>query len=347
MTGWQIANPWFLLLVLPATAAFLLALRRPPPALRVSSLQGYQEASGRRVRLWACAPLILEFAALLLFVVAAARPRKGIEHLVERSRGVDIVLCLDVSGSMRAYDIPESMNSTSAAVQAIRTGRLKSRVEVAKEELRGFVKARPDDRVGLIAFAAVPYVVCPPTLDHAFLLEHLDLLEAGMFDDSATGIAGPTASATQRLKDSEAEERVAVLFTDGANTVESKISPLQAARIADTFDVRVHTVGVGSHRAVIPGEDPFFGTRLRSMPHSLDEDLLREIAEKSGGEYFAATDREGFRRVMDRIDDMETVDFEAPRYVEYRERFPELILAGACLLGLGILLDNTLLCRAP
>ena len=232
-------------------------------------------------------------------------------------------------------------------MDAIEAERLKNRVSIAKHELRTFVQERPEDRIGLIAFSKVPYVVCPPTLDHAFLLEHLEMLEAGMFGDSATGIAGPVASATQRLKDSQAAERVAVLFTDGANNVDSKISPRQAARIADTFNVRVHTVGVGSDRAVTVARLPWGGKTLRQVQSGLDEELLQAIADKSGGEYFEARDEAGFRHVMRRIDEMETVDFEAPRYVDYKEQFPPLLYAAAALLLAALLLDNTLLCRAP
>lgn len=346
MTQWQLVNPWFLLLLAPALAALVFAWRRRPPGIRVATLAPYRESAGKRRGIALRIPLLLEFLALALLIVALARPRQGIEEFTQRSRGVDIVLCLDVSGSMRSYDLPETMSPNQAA-EAIRDDRLQDRFHIARRELRTFVEARSEDRIGLIAFAKVPYVVCPPTLDHAFLLEHLDMLEAGMFGDSATGIAGPIASAAQRLKDSEAEERVAVLFTDGANNVESKISPRQAARIAETFDVRIHTVGVGSNRAFMIARSPWGGQTLRPVRSDLDKELLKAIAETSSGQFFEARDAKGFRAVMEEIDEMETVDFEAPRYVNYQELFPHLLAAAAALLLTAVLLNNTLLCRAP
>lgn len=346
MTQWQLVNPWFLLLLAPALAALAFAWRRRPPGIRVATLALYRESGGRRTGGAARIPLLLEFLALTLLIGALARPRHGIEEFTQRSRGVDIVLCLDVSGSMRAYDVPETM-TPNQATEAIREERLQNRFNIAKRELRSFVEARSEDRIGLIAFAKVPYVVSPPTLDHDFLLEHLDRLEAGMFGDSATGVAGPIASATQRLKDSDAEERVAVLFTDGANNVESKISPRQAARIAETFDVRIHTVGVGSNRAFMIARSPWGSQTLRPARSELDTELLKTIAETSRGQFFEARDREGFRAVMQEIDEMETVDFEAPRYVNYKEWFPYMLAAAAALLLAAVLLNNTLLCRAP
>ncbi|MFW5893782.1 MAG: VWA domain-containing protein [Verrucomicrobiota bacterium] len=346
MTNWQFVNPLLLLLLVPALAALAFAWRRRSPGIRVSTLTPYRESGGARSGFAARIPLLLEFLALALLVVALARPRQGIEEFTQRSRGVDIILCLDVSGSMRSYDVPESMSPNEAS-EAIRDERLQNRFHVAKRELRNFVESRSEDRIGLIAFAKVPYVVSPPTLDHDFLLEHLEMLEAGMFGDSATGIAGPIASATQRLKDSDAEERVAVLFTDGANNVESKISPRQAARIAETFDVRIHTVGVGSNRAFIIARSPWGGQTLRPARSDLDIELLKAIAEASRGQFFEARDAEGFRAVMREIDEMETIDFEAPRYVNYKEWFPHLLAAAAALLIAAVLLNNTLLCRAP
>lgn len=346
MTQWQLVNPWFLLLLAPALAALVFAWRRRPPGIRVSTLTPYRESGSQRRGLATRIPLLLEFLSLALLIVALARPRQGIEEFTQRSRGVDIVLCLDVSGSMRSYDVPESMSPNEAA-EAIRGERLQDRFNIAKRELRNFVESRSEDRIGLIAFAKVPYVVAPPTLDHDFLLEHLEMLEAGMFGDSATGIAGPIASATQRLKDSEAKERVTVLFTDGANNVESKISPRQAARIAETFNVRIHTVGVGSNRSFIIARSPWGGQRLRPARSDLDKDLLKTIAETSRGQFFEARDAEGFREVMREIDEMETVDFEAPRYVNYKEWFPHLLATATALLLAAVLLNNTLLCRAP
>lgn len=343
---WSLQNPWLLLLLAPALAAFVHALRTPQPAIRVGSVSPYRACAPRRGRFWLRTPLVLEFLALCALIVALARPRAGIERIVQRSEGVDIVLCLDVSGSMESYDVPETMSTGKEVLDAIREKRLRNRVDVAKLELKKFVRERPNDRIGLIAFAELPYVVCPPTLDHDFLLQHLDMLEASMLGDSATGIASPVASASQRLKDSEAKARVAVLFTDGENNVEARITPRQAARIADTFDIRIHTVGVGSDRAVRLTHG-WRGPQLRQSRGRLDENLLRDIAGQSGGRYFAARDAAGFQRVMDEIDRMETIEYEMPRYIDYTEHFQPPLYLGASLLLIALLLNHTLLCKAP
>ena len=345
----QLHSPWYLLLVpvLAAVAAWALRLRRP--SVRVSDLRPFRESGARRSwrhpTQW---PIILMAAGLLLLCVALTRPRKGIEIRVERTRGIDIVLALDVSGSMQAYDVPAGL-SPREVERRVNTEQIRSRIEVAKEELRRFVEGRPDDRIGLIAFAKRPYTVCPPTLDHDFLIRHLRLLDAGMLEDG-TGLAAPVASAVSKLRDSPAKRRVVVLFTDGENNVEAQITPVQAAELADTFDVTVHTVGVGSDNAYVAVRQLFGGWDLRPVAAGLGaqaRDLLRRMAEETTGRYFPARDAEGFAAVMREIDRLETTDLEVPRYMDYRERFFPWLAAGLALVIAAYLLEHTLLQSVP
>ncbi|MCC6582004.1 MAG: VWA domain-containing protein [Phycisphaeraceae bacterium] len=338
----RFANPWMAVLVVPLAAGLVLALRRLPPALLVSQLATFRTAFparplGHPVHI----PLYLYAAAMLLAIVALMRPQFGNERLIERREGIDIVLILDVSGSMQCYDAAGVSERDVAA--AINAGRLKPRIEVAKEELRKFVESRPNDRLGLIAFSRLPYMVCPPTLDHDFLLNHLATLEAGMLTDG-TGIATPIASATTRLQTSSAKRRVAVLFTDGMNNVQASITPQQAADIAKTFSIAVYTVGIGSESAWVAPR----GFLQRIPPgEGVDEELLRSIAAKTGARYFAARDRESFAKVMKEIDALETTTLEAPRYLDYREQFMPLLTAALVLLLVAFLLENAWLQTVP
>ncbi len=338
-------HPWWGLLAVPILAAVLLAHWRRPPTLKVSSSRSFARAGeGRRWRP-AQLPIWLRGLGLLLLTVALMRPRAGIEQTVRRVEGIDIMLALDASGSMLAYDVPAGVRSEAEFLGGIQNGRFKNRIEIAKEELQRFVDSRPNDRIGLIAFATHPYVVCPPTLDHSFLLGHLERVEAGTLG-SHTGIAGPLASATSRLKESTARRRVLVLFSDGDNNVEARVTPEQAARLAQTFDIVVHTVGVGSDQAYrlidLPGRQI-----LRRQTESFNRRLLEQIGEITGGHYFEARDAELFAQVMREIDALETTDLEQPLYLDYRERFFPWLVAGLAVLLLAFGLENSWLQMLP
>ncbi|MFA5205161.1 MAG: VWA domain-containing protein [Lentisphaeria bacterium] len=341
----RFAQPWFALLLPVVLAAAVLAWRRRPPAFLVSGTAAFAAAAAGRRTPWRW-PLLLTVAGLGCGVVALMRPQAGVERLIERAEGVDIMLVLDVSGSMQSYDVPESLDNGPEIARAIRDGTLKTRLATAQEELRRFVEGRPNDRIGLIAFARLPYMACPPTLDHDFLLNHLATLEPGMLPDG-TNIATPLGSATARLKDSPSRRRVAVLFTDGEHNVDASLSPRQAALLAKDNRVALHTVGIGSARAVILARDPFGNQGLQRSPAGLDQPLLEELAASTGGRYFAARDAAGFQKVMREIDALEKTSLEAPRYLDYREQFPGWLGAGLVLLLAGFLLEHTLLRTDP
>lgn len=337
---------WFAALFPVVAFAVIVALRKRRPAVTVSTAGPFRKATPP-MHWWHPLqwPILIAGVGLACLTVAMMRPQKGIERLIERTKGIDIMLVLDVSGSMQAYDVPDSIDSDEAIQRAWNAGRLKSRIDVAKKELRHFVENRPNDRIGLVVFARLPYTVCPPTLDHDYLLNHLQMLDAGMLPDG-TGLAAPIASATTRLKDSPAKRRVMVLFTDGVNNVDAEITPRQAAKIAHTYHIVAYTVGVGSRRPIML-MNSFLGRQLQYVRAGLDTALLKSIADTTGGQYFAARDPAGFGRAMHEIDTMEKTTIEAPRYLDYRERFFPWLVLGAALLLLAFLLECTLLLQVP
>lgn len=344
----HLESPWFLLLVPVVLAVAVIGWRRRLPALMVSSLVPYRRSLGGKQpkgpAVMLRIPLLLETLALLALTVALARPQLGIEETVARAEGIDIMLALDISGSMEAVDTSVQGMSERAAIAKLEAS--KNRLEVAREQVAAFVDSRPNDRIGLVAFAGKAYTVSPPTLDHDFLKSGLFRLEPGLLQDRNTNIAAPIATGTSRLKDSEAKRRVMVLFTDGANTVDDKISPEQAARLATRFEVIIHTVGIGGASTYAPIRGTF-GVSWQPQRQSFDEALLQTIASETEGQYFTAGDEDAFAEVMARIDELETTTVEQTVYVDYRELFPAWLAGGLILLLLAVLLEHTLLVKVP
>jgi len=345
----RFALPWMLLLYIPFLVALVLALKSKKPALRIPWLKPFKEANpGGHLAPITSLPFMAHVVGIGLLIFALARPQEGIELLKQKAEGIDIMLAIDLSGSMEAIDIEtDGKYQTMKDVRdALADGSLKKRIEIAKEEIRKFIERRPNDRIGLIAFAPLPYVACPPTLDHAWLYKHLENLEAGIIGD-ATGIAGPIASAVHRLKDSNAKRKVVVLFTDGSNNVDARITPRQGAKLAKHFGVVIYTVGIGSPSAYVIRRDPFRGQVLYPLCTQFDEKLLRDIASITDGKYYVAADSKGLEKAMREIDRMEKTTREQPVYVDYSELGPEFILAGLALILLAFFLENTFALKVP
>ncbi len=338
----EFAYPWAWALLLVLLPLFWwVETRRKRPTLVVASAQPFRSGARRQIPLAAW----LYFLGALLIVGALARPRFGDEKVLIRSQGVDIVLALDLSGSMAAIDVPRSITDSAALNRAIEEGKIKNRLDVAKEELAKFVAGRPNDRIGLIGFAPLAYNLAPPTLDHGWITGQLGRLQPGIIGDQ-TGIAAPLASGIHRLKDSPAPRRVIVLFTDGANNIDNRITPEQAAELGKESNVTIHTVGIGSDNAYVP-VDTFAGKRFQPMGANFDEASLKAIAAASGGRYFHAADAEGMKEVMKEINALETTTFEHPKYVEYRELGPKLAVFALLALVAAFLLENTVKLRLP
>lgn len=340
------AYPWMLLLYIPLIGLLIYALKRKNPTVIISSLKPFASGSGKKgFDLRTNLPLLLYAIATAILILALSRPQKGIEELKQRAEGIDIMLAIDVSGSMQSIDIPEKYANGREVVAAVNSGKLKPRIDIAKEEIKKFIEKRPNDRIGLVAFAPLPYVACPPTLDHAWLFAHLERLQPGIIGDS-TGIAGPITSAVNRLKSCDSKRKVVVLFTDGKNNVNAQITPLQAAKLAKTFDIITYTVGIGSKNAFII-QDGFMGKQLVQLKDEFDEKLLKDIADTTGGRYFTASDAEGLQKTMDEIDKLEKTSLEQPRYVDYRELAPPLVITAIIIILTGFILSSTIFLKVP
>mgnify|MGYP000008304587 FL=1 len=333
------AYPWLLLLLLLVPLiAYYCVFRQKQPSVTVSTVEPF--ATVRAVRRPGF-PLSCMLLALCVLIVALARPRAGNEKFLIRSQGIDIVLAIDLSGSMASFDVPRNITSGRDLVNAIEGGQLKNRLEVAKEEIAKFIAERPNDRIGLIGFADVAYNLAPPTLDHSWLLAHLANLKPGILGEM-TGIASPIGTGVSRLRNSDAPRRVLVLFTDGSNTARNSLTPEQAAELAKKFDIIIHTVGIGSSNAFAIDRGQIF-----QVEDQFDEKLLRSLAEITAGKYFRAADADGMKQVMDEINQLEKTTVEQPRYMEYREYAPQLALAALALLMLAFLAQSTWKLRLP
>ncbi|OGV43370.1 MAG: hypothetical protein A2X48_16165 [Lentisphaerae bacterium GWF2_49_21] len=340
------AYPWLLLLLIPLLGLLFYVLRRKNPTIIISSIKPFSTCTGSaRTIIFSNLPMLLYFTAAAILIIAAARPQQGNDEFKQRAEGIDIMIILDVSPSMEAFDVPEKYSSGKEVVAAINSGKLKPRIDIAKEEIKKFIGARPNDRIGMVFFSTLPYPACPPTLDHAWLFTHLEMRDAGSLGEQ-TGIASPISSAVNRLKNCESKRKVAVVFTDGRNNVNAQITPLQAAKLAKTFDITIYTVGIGSKNSFIIQEG-FFGRQLVPLKDEFDEKLLKDIAETTGGRYFTAADKEGLKKTMEEIDKLEKTSVEQPRYVDYRELAPPLMTTALGLIFAGFILGATWFLKVP
>jgi Ca-activated chloride channel family protein len=288
---------------------------------------------GWRVRL-RYLPSILAALGIVAGAVALARPQHGSLRENVTTRGVDVVVALDVSGSMAAQDFQP-----------------KNRLAVAKEVVAEFVRRRTTDRVGLIVFAGRSLTKSPPTTDTAVLLRQLDDVKLHMLPDG-TAIGSGLATSLTRLRRSEAESRVIVLVTDGSNNA-GEIDPTTATDMAKAMEVRVYTIGVGRGGEVpmpVQVRDPYTGQTVERMITTevqIDEELLEEIADRTGGEFFRATDPESLRQIFARIDELEKSEIELHAFRRYRDLYPPVLVLAAALLALAALVWASGLRVAP
>jgi len=327
LAGFRFEDPAWLWLALAAPLAILLALRRERSGRAIvfpglSRLRGAPRGFRTRIR---HLPLVAAALGLVAGAVALARPQHGTLKEDVTTRGVDIVVALDVSGSMAAQDFQP-----------------RNRLAVAKEVVSEFVKRRVTDRVGLVVFAGKSLTKAPPTTDTAVLLRQLDDVKLEMLPDG-TAIGSGLATALTRLRRSETKSKVIVLVTDGANNA-GEIDPATATDLAKAMEVRVYTVLVGRGGQVpmpMRARDPFTGQIVEQTVMTevqIDEALLQRIAERTGGEFFRATDSESLRTIFDRIDKLEKSEIRLSAYRRYRELFFPVLVSAAVLLGLAGLL---------
>jgi Ca-activated chloride channel homolog len=328
------AHPWVLwfLLLLPLLA--LLKGRVGGQAAVTFSATGPLAAIGRRRKSRAGALLVaLSQLALACFVVALARPQLGNTLTRTQASGVDIIIAIDVSRSMLAEDF--TIGNQRA-----------NRLEAVKNVTERFIRQRPNDRIGIVAFAGHPYLVSPITLDHDWLIANLDRLQTGMVEDG-TAIGSAIALASNRLKDKEAKTKIIILLTDGDNN-SGRVTPLTAAEAASALGIRIYTIGAGTHGPVpFPVQDPFGRTVYRQVEMTFGEDELRQIASITNGEYFRATDTKTLEGIFTAIDQLEKTKIEVERFAQFRDLFPWLVAAGLTLLAAEVGLSQTLWRRLP
>lgn len=323
-------NPEFLfglLILIPIIYWYIKELHKSDASLQISSHQ--QLASFRksiRIRLMHL-PFILRMLAISLIIIAIARPQSSNSWSTEKTEGIDIMIALDISGSMMAEDFKPN------------------RLEASKSVANEFILARRNDNIGLVLFAAKSFTQCPLTTDHAVLVNLFNSIEYGMIEDG-TAIGLGLANAVDRLRDSQAKSKVVILLTDGDNN-RGDIAPITAGELAQTFGVRVYTIGVGSYGQVrIPTQTPM-GKQYQMMDSSFDEKPLMEIAEMTGGKYFRATNNEKLRSIYQEIDQMEKTKISVREYNKKYEKYMSFVFLAFVLLLLEILLRNVYLRKIP
>lgn len=327
---YEFANPIWLWLTPVPVAVFVwhLIRERRKSGLRFSSIQSSRTlAATWRVRL-RLLPSLLRTVALVLGLIALARPQ---ERNVSRERfaeGVDIMMVLDTSTSMRAEDFRPN------------------RFEAARQVGSEFVRGRTSDRIGLVVFAAKAYTQAPLTLDYDFLLSMMSEVEVGVIEDG-TAIGTALAMAVNRLKESTAKSKVVILLTDGQNN-RGELSPETAADVARTIGVRVYAIGVGAQgEAPFVIDHPFAGRQRQMIPVEIDEKMLNQVAEVTGGKYFRATNNQALRAIYQEIGDLEKTKIEERVYTDYAERFVRFLIPAFFLLLLDLTLGATVFRRFP
>lgn len=304
MSGITFAEPLFLwlLVLIPGIVAFYIFRQQNTTAsIRVPGLKQF-ENGGKTFRNYLRHILFaLRTAAITLLIVVLARPQRTDRYQDVTTEGIDIMLALDISGSMLARDFKPD------------------RLEASKNVATEFISGRPYDRMGLVVFSGESFTQCPLTTDHAVLINLMREIQSGMIEDG-TAIGNGLATAINRIKDSEALSKVIILLTDGINNM-GEVAPSTAADIAKTYGIRVYTIGVGTQgMAPYPVQTPF-GMQFQNMPVEIDEAILREIAQKTGGRYFRATDNDKLISVYEEIDKLEKSKIDVRQFTRKEEKF--------------------------
>ena len=263
----------------------------------------------------------------VFIIIALARPQASNRWRTESTEGIDIMMALDVSGTMQGEDLKPN------------------RIEAAKTVASEFILSRPNDNIGLVVFAGESFTQCPLTTDHAVLINLFKAVKFGIIEDG-TAIGLGLANAVNRIKDSKAKSKVIILLTDGSNN-RGDIAPITAAEIAKTFGIRVYAVGVGSYGVVnIPVQTPM-GIQYQQMQSEFDEKSLQNIAAMTGGKYFRATDNSKLRHIYQEIDQLEKTKINVRQYSKREEQFYVFSLLAFIFLGLEVLLRNTNFRKIP
>jgi len=325
---------WLWLLAALPIVMLLRGRRGPVAAVEFSDVGLAREVAGRsraRIGGWVW---LLPLLAAALMIVALARPQRGNSRTEVTANGIDIALLLDVSGSMQALDFIVDRHRVN-------------RIQVVKSVVSKFIEERPNDRIGLIAFAAAPYLVSPLTLDHDWLLQNLERVSTAVGNDDGTAIGSAIAAGVNRLRTTNAKSKVVILLTDGINNT-GKISPLAAAEAAKALGVKIYTIGVGVRgMAPIPLRDQAGNVHLVMDKVDVDEKTLQSVASETGGSFYRATDTHSLQEIYEQINRLETTARTVQKFEHYDELYSWALIPCVAFLGLGLLLQHTRYRRLP
>lgn len=322
------AHPQYfiLLLLIPLFIFWLKKNKNNKPSFTISSLKGLQNSPVSTIQKWAPLLNVLRIVSMLFLIIALARPQSSNINETVNSEGLDIVLSMDISGSMLAEDFKPN------------------RIEAAKKVANEFIQNRPTDRIGLVIFSGESFTQCPLTTDQNILREQIKNIRSGLLEDG-TAIGMGLATAVERLRNSKAKSKIIILLTDGVNNA-GLIDPITALEIAKAYKIRVYTIGVGSvGTAPYPAQDPFGNMVMQQMPVQIDEALMQKISKETGGKYYRATDNNSLSKVYKDIDQLEKTKIEINSFKRYAELFFPFALIGLMCLFLEIVLRFTVFRR--
>jgi Ca-activated chloride channel family protein len=318
---------FLLLVILPMIAGYIWKLGKSDASMQISSTRYFAGFSKTRRLYLRHVPFVLRLLTIIMLIIVIARPQITNAVSNKTTQGIDIMLAIDVSGSMLAKDLTPN------------------RIEAAKSVAAEFINSRPDDNIGFVIFASQAFTQSPLTTNHAALLNLLKTVNFGEVDDG-TAIGVGLATAINRLKNSQAKSKVIILLTDGSNNT-GDIAPLTAAEIAKTYGIRVYTIGVGSRgMAPMPVQTPF-GLQYQNMPVDIDEGTLQQIATMTNGQYFRATDTEKLHQIYHDIDQLEKNKLQVKEYYRNTDDYTIFALLALLLLASELILRYTVLRKIP
>lgn len=324
------AHPYYLLLLLliiPVVAYYILRQHTLTAGIRFSTLEPLQKVKKTYKHYLRHLPFVLHLLALVALVVALARPQKSDSWSNKTTEGIDIIMSLDISSSMLAEDLKPN------------------RLDAAKQVATQFIAQRPNDNIGMVAFAGESFTQCPLTINHSELINLLKGVKCGMIEDG-TAIGSGLATAVNRIKDSKAKSKVIILLTDGSNN-RGQVAPVTAGEIAKTFGIRVYTIGVGTRgKAPYPFQTPY-GIQYQDIDVDIDEPTLQQIADITGGAYFRATDNDALQEIYREIDQLEKTKIQVNEYSKKEDLYHWFVMGMLiCLVG-ELLLRQTIYKSIP
>lgn len=328
----RFTHPILLVLIIPIAGWLIYALRRKPAALTHSMASKFAGVAGSTSDLLARLPLLIRFACLTLLVITAARPQLYNVSRETKSSGVDIILCLDTSGSMEALDFKLY-------------GQPVTRLTAVKKVVQDFISRREFDRIGLVVFGEDAFTQSPLTMDKGLLLTLVDKMEIGMAGDM-TAVGSAVAVSGKRLKDLKAKSKIVILLTDGRHNA-GEVTPEQAAEALKALGIKIYTIGVGGKGPAPFRVNTIFGQRLIYQDVDLDEESLQKVASLTGGKYFRASDSKRLAEIYEIIDQAEKTEVKVKEFFNFRELYYYVLIPALVLFVLEIVLSNTVLRVIP